>query len=268
MRSFTYSLIGLSTLFALSCTRETPTAIEQGQVQLSFEHVVGKAPLQLGSTAYTNAGGETFTVSTLNYYVTNIRLQRKDGSNYVVPQDSSYFLVRASDPATQLITLRHIPVGEYTGVSYLLGVDSLRNTLGVDRRKGVLDPAGGHQGGMYWDWNSGYIHFKLEGTSPQAPASANGNTYFYHIGLFGGYQARTLNNLRRITLPLGNTPLQVVEGGGIPRLRIEADVQKVFDGPAPLRITQTPLIMVSDLSAGVANNYAQMFRVIGQSVEK
>lgn len=130
--------------------------------QLSFEHVVGKAPLQLGSTTYTNADAETFIVSTLNYYVTNIRLQRKDGSEYVIPQDSRYFLVRASDPATPLITLRRVPVGAYSGVSYLLGVDSLRNTLGVDRRKGVLDP-GGHQGGMYWDWNSGYIHFKLEG---------------------------------------------------------------------------------------------------------
>lgn len=264
MKHLIYLFLGLSALYTVSCTRDQPTAVEQGQLQLAFEHVVGKVPLQLGSTSYTNGGGETFTVSTLNYYVTNIRLKRADGTEYVVPQDSSYFLVRASDPASQLITLRHLPAGEYTELTYLLGVDSLRNTMDISRRTGVLSPAGGHNGGMYWDWNSGYIHFKLEGNSPQVPASANGNTYLYHIGLFGGYETRTLNNTRTITLSTFGTPVRIAEGR-IPRVRIEADVLKVFDGPSPLRIAQTPLIMVSSLSAGVANNYARMFRILGVS---
>lgn len=247
-------------LLVLACTRDSPVAVERGELQLAFEHVVGAKPLVLGSTSYRNGGGETFTVSTLNYYVTNIRLKRTDGPDYVVPQDSSYFLIRASDPATQVIRLHNLPAGTYSGVSYLLGVDSLRNTASVDRRTGVLDPAGGHTGGMYWDWNSGYIHFKLEGNSPQVPASAGDDRFMYHIGLFGGYQSRTLNNLRTVTLTTDSTPIRIVTGL-VPCVHIEADVQKVFDGPNPLRISQTPLIMISGLSAGVADNYARMFRV-------
>ncbi len=257
MRLLIWSILSL---LVLACTRDQPVAIEQGELQLSFEHVVGTKPLVLGSTPYQNAGGETFTVSTLNYYVTNIRLKRTDGSDYVVPQDSSYFLIRASDPNTQVIRLHNLPAGTYSGVSYLLGVDSLRNTASVDRRTGVLDPAGGHTGGMYWDWNSGYIHFKLEGRSPQVPAVTGTNQFMYHIGLFGGYQSRTLNNLRTITLTTGDVPLQITDGR-VPRVHIEADVQQVFDGPNALRIAQTPLIMLSAQSAGVADNYARMFRL-------
>ncbi|GAA4402368.1 hypothetical protein GCM10023187_17370 [Nibrella viscosa] len=266
MKRLLLFLIGTAGLLTLGCSRENPTAIGQGQLQLAFEHMVGSRPLQPGSTTYTNGSGEAFTVTTLNYYVTNIRLKRADGSEYVVPQDSSYFLVRATDPASQVITLRNLPEGDYTAVSYLLGVDSLRNTLGIEMRKGVLDPAGGHQGGMYWDWNSGYIHFKLEGTSPVAPATTNGNTFMYHIGLFGGYQSRTLNNIRSVTIPLGSLPARVA-AGAIPRIRLEADVLKVFDGPTTLRIAQAPLVMVSPLSASVADNYARMFRFVGLTSE-
>lgn len=252
-------LIGL---LAQSCNRETPPALEPGHFQLALDNVVGDKDLQLGNTSYTNGGKEAFTVTTLNYYVTNIRLRRADGTDYVVPQDSSYFLVRESDPATQLITLRNVPVGDYTGINYLLGVDSLRNTMGIDRRKGVLDPGGGHTGGMYWDWNTGYIHLKFEGNSPQLPDGS----FLYHIGLFGGYNARTLNNLRTINLTF-DQPARVAPGQ-FPKIQVEADVLSIFDGASPLRITQQPLIMISNLSAGVANNYARMFRYKGQSVIK
>lgn len=262
MKPFVLLLISLTSLIGLCCSRENIPAVGQGQLQLAFEPVVGTQPLKLGTTTYTNGGGEAFTVTALNYYVTNIRLKKSDGTEHIVPQDSSYFLVRASNPATQLITLRNLPEGDYTAVSYLLGVDSLRNTLGIDKRKGVLDPAVG----MYWDWNSGYIHFKLEGISPAAPVSAGVNTFTYHIGLFGGYQSKTLNNLRTITVPLGSMPARIT-AGTLPRVRIEADLLKVFDGPNTLRIGQSPTIMVSPLSAGVADNYARMFRFAGITSE-
>lgn len=251
-------LIGL----VAACTRENPVVVDSGQVQLAFDNVVGDKDLQLGSASYTNTWKEPFTVTTLNYYVTNIRLQRANGTEHVIPQDSSYFLVRESDPATQLITLRNVPAGEYTGLSYLLGVDSLRNTMDIGRRKGVLDPAGGHTGGMYWDWNSGYIHFKCEGTSA---ASADGS-FLYHIGLFGGYQAQTLNNLRTVSLPFGQPIL--VATSQVPRVLIQANVLQLFDGPYQLKIAQQPMIMISPLSAGVANNYARLFRYVGQTVAK
>ena len=72
-------------------------------------------------------------------------------------------------------------------------VDSLRNTMSIDKWKGVLDPGGSMmEDGMYWAWESGFIFLKMEGTSSKA-STANGK-FYYHIGLYGGMNLRIFPN--------------------------------------------------------------------------
>ncbi|WP_229321503.1 MbnP family protein [Larkinella knui] len=249
-------------LTVLAACHNDPLEPEYGTVQLKFANVVGAQDLKLDSTSYTNGSGEPFTVTKLNYFISNIKLKKADGSAYVVPQDSSYFLVSQSNPASQLITLRNVPVDDYTGIDFVVGVDSLRNTMEIGKRTGALDP-GGAAAGMYWDWNSGYIFLKLEGTSAKAPADATGkHNFMYHIGLFGGYkkESKTINNLRTIQLAFGTGPAHVIVNGTT-GVQIKANVLKIFDGVKRLSIAAHPDIMVSDSSEIVANNYAKMFSV-------
>jgi hypothetical protein len=249
-----------------SCTSQPPDP-DTGTMQLAFDNVVGSQDLALTTGQYTNAVGEPFGVTVLNYFVSNIRLQRTDGTQYVVPQDSSYFLIRESDPLSQTLTLHQVPTGVYTGVTYLLGVDSLRSTLDISSRKGVLEPGGGHNGGMYWDWNSGYIFFKLEGISPQIAADPTGEKRFqFHVGLFGGYDTKTINNLRTVTVPFGTNSVQLGVGQKA-KVTIQADILTVFDGPTRVSIAANPTVMVSPYSATIANNYARMFRFSSQSTQ-
>lgn len=266
---FTLCLAGVLTAGFLACDTTDPQAVQSGQFVLSLDNVAGNQDLQLGTGTYTNASGESFTPTTLSYFVSNIRLTRTNGSEYVVPQDSSYFLIRENDAATQRITLRNVPLGDYKAVSFVLGVDSLRSTMDISRRQGVLDPAGDHNGanGMYWSWNSGYIFLKFEGTAPIAPVDATGkNTFRYHIGFFGGYNTRTLNNLKTITVPFG-TDVAQVDPNSIPTVQVQADVLKVFDGPTLLSIKENPEVMISPLSASIASNYAQMFSYKGKTTK-
>ncbi|GAB3554629.1 MbnP family protein [Spirosoma fluminis] len=261
---FALMLFGSVTVGFLACHRNDAATPAMGSLVLTFDNVVGNQDLALNTGTYQNTAGEQFTVSRLNYFVSNIRLKRTDGSDYVVPQDSSYFLVQEADPASQVVTVRNVPVGDYTGITYLIGVDSLRSTMDISRRKGVLEPAGGHNAGMYWDWNSGYIFFKLEGTSPQAPADPSGSRIFqYHIGLFGGYDTKTLNNLRTATVPFTNNVVAIQAGQTTP-VAIKADILRVFDGATRVSIAQNPLAMVSPFSATIANNYTQMFQYVAQ----
>lgn len=265
---FSLSIMSISLfLIVLLACQNDPLEPEFGTVQLNFDNVVGAQDLRMdSSTSYTNASGEAFSVSRLMYFVSNIRLKKSNGSEYVVPQDSSYFLVVEGNPASQSISLRNVPAGDYSSISFVLGVDSLRNTMGVDKRTGALDPAGA-AAGMYWDWNSGYIFLKLEGTSPKAPVDATGKRNFmYHIGLFGGYSAApgtipAINNLKTITLPLAAHSGQNVLANGKTNVAIKADVLKLFDGVKPLSIAQTPNIMVARSSIDVAANYATMFSI-------
>ncbi len=232
-----------------------------GSLSVQLNNVVGGAELTMNGTVYTNAGGEAFTVSKFDYFVSNIRLRKADGSEFVVPQDSSYFLVREADAASQTLRLNNIPIAAYTGLSFVVGVDSLRSVAGIDKRKGVLDPADTRTAGMTWDWNTGYIFLKLEGTSPAAPVNATGqHNYVFHIGLFG--RNGTPNNLRTVSLMFGGQEAMPATTG-ISTVQIRADVQKIFDGKTRLSLAQTPDIMISPKSAEVATNYAAMFAFDG-----
>ncbi len=256
-----------STLFALlfllvaltSCRDTPPTPQQTGTLSLDFKHLAGTQQIELGPKTYTNRHGEVFNIDMLQYYISNIILRQADGSEWAYPQDSSYFLIKAHEPASMQIKLNNVPVGEYKEVKFMIGVDSLRNTMDVSRRIGVLD-IGGEGSTMYWNWNSGYIFFKMEGTSPQAPPDNTGqNKYRYHVGLFGGYSTRTLNNTRVTTLNFGSKTAEVNTGFS-PTVYIDVDVLGLFEGNPAVSIAEEPTVMTSAYSARVANSFVNLFR--------
>lgn len=258
-------LTGLLGLVVWACNTTDPDPAQTGTLQLVFDNVAGGQDLQLNTGTYRNASGESFTPTTFDYFVSNIKLTTTDGQQYVVPQESSYFLIKESLPATQTVTLKNVPAGDYASVSFLIGVDSLRSTMDIGQRTGVLDPAGDHTSanGMYWSWNSGYIFLKLEGTSPSAPTDATGsNTFRYHVGFFGGRDTRTINNLKTVTINFGSDRAPVTSAQ-VPTVTVQTDILKIFDGPATVSIAKNPEVMVSDYSQTVANNYARMMTYKG-----
>lgn len=144
-------------------------------VEIKFEHVWGPnaAPFALNQEM-THPSGQKMTFTTLRYYISNIRLKRTDGTEWVQPE--SYYIVNAAQVPEAVISIPDVPVGDYVEVSFLIGVDSLRNTSGA--QVGALSP----EHGMFWSWNTGYIFIKAEGTSPDSPTG----TFAYHIGGFTG----------------------------------------------------------------------------------
>jgi hypothetical protein len=233
---------------------------DKGSIAITFDNVVGKQDLSLDKLNYTNASGEQFNVSFLQYYISNIRLKTAAGKEYVVPQESSYFLIKEQDVASQTITISNVPAEDYTQLTFTIGIDSARNTADVGKRIGCLDVGVDGQGkDMYWSWNSGYIFFKMEGISPQAPADPSGqNKFRYHIGGFGGYNAKTINNIKTKTLVFGTDKAQVRKNG-TPKVHLNADVLKMFNGQTNVSIAKNPTVMFVAASSDVANNYADMF---------
>ena len=109
------TILNLSTiLLALainSCSDNEISSREKGSLILEFDNRVDNEQLEL-NTDYVNSFGETFRLSTLNYYVSNIKLTTTSGADYVVPQDSSYFLVMQSDEDSKKILINNIPAGD------------------------------------------------------------------------------------------------------------------------------------------------------------
>lgn len=232
----------------------------QGSVSLQFENFVGSEPVVLKDKNYTNATGEQFNITLLYYYVSNLRLVRKDGSEYILPQDESYFLIRENKPETKTITLNNIPKGTYTGVKFVIGIDSVRSASDISQRKGCLD-VGGDGKDMYWAWNSGYIFVKMEGES-EAVDGVN-KEYAYHIGMFGGIgDKKTLNNIRTANITF--TPGELKLGKkSVASMKIKTDLSKMFDGETQLSIAKNPVVMGGPMSKKITDNYKTMFSFNG-----
>lgn len=225
----------------------------KGELSVEFDNIAGAADLQLNTGSYINASGETFKVNKLKYYASNFVLTNINGTIFTVPQDSCYFLIDESDAATHEPILK-VPEGAYKTLSFTVGVDSLRSTMDISHRTGVLDPTAAG-GDMYWGWNSGYIFFKMEGTSPASPMG-----YMYHIGGFGGYSSATINNLKTITLDLTARGVPQVKASKETNIHLMVDILKMFNGSPNISIATNPMVMFDPYSTNIANNYMAMFR--------
>lgn len=261
MRYFFMAIIATATLFA-SCSKTNEPDFQPGDtgnLDIEFDNIVGTQDLQLNTGVYTNSSAESFTVTTLNYFISNIVLTNVDGSEYTVPRNDSYFLIKEEN-SSQLISLANVPAGNYNGLRFILGVDSLKNTEPIENRTGSLDPAG-EAAGMYWVWNSGYIFLKMEGTSSVLPAADN--AFFYHIGGFGGYSSPTINNIKPVTLVSSTGAVAEVRKNKTeaPHIHILADALKVLNGPTNVSIAANPMVMFSPYSVNIANNYQSMFSI-------
>ena len=242
-------LLVAATALLGGCKHDGDSQPTVGSVAFELKNMVGTQALALDGTAYTTASGETFTVSTFEYYISNIKLTKSDGTTYAAP--SEYHLVDAAKSGSTSFTINNVPTGDYTGVSFVVGVDSTTTKGDPLALAGDLNPANN----MYWTWNTGHIFLKLEGTvtsaSPSKPLTC-------HIG---GYRqplsavVTAAPSLNGATLP--------VRAGQVPKLSVAANVLKIFDGPTKFTLSSFPTTMMpSTASVQVATNYAAgMFTV-------
>ncbi len=243
--------------FLYSCTNDSAEYDDTAKADLSveFDNIVGSSDLQLSTGSYTNAAGDSFNITKLKYYVSNFKLTKTDGTVYTVPQDDCYFLIDEADASTHAPVL-HVPEGEYKTLSFVLGVDSLRNASDISQRTGVLDVSAAGAD-MYWSWNSGYIFFRLDGTSPVI--ISGGSVFQYHIGGFGGYTTPSVNNLRTITLDLSARGTAKVKTGKETNIHLMVDILKALSGSTTMSFASLPMIHSAAAGTPVCNNYVNMF---------
>ena len=221
------------------------TPLEKAKLNIRIEHFVGTRVLGLDSVDYKNELGQSFTVSRFRYYLSNITLKKNDGTEFI---SHSSFLVDEADPDSKLITLTDVPVGKYSGMSFIIGVDSLHNCSGA--QTGALDPING----MFWTWSTGYIFLKLEG---HADASTSpGHIFEYHIG---GYMAPN-NCIRHVNLNFAKKGI-VIANDKTDELPLKADVSEILKKPVSVDFSKLSSVTDFHNATGIADNYADMFTI-------
>ncbi len=191
-------------LMMVFCSVQYASA-QSAYIHISITPLYGSHALTLTEAPFQANDSAELQIDVLKFYISDFRFLLND--NIVLASKGLIHLVDASDPDSWNID---IPAREditYDKVVFNLGIDSTTNVSGS--MGGALDPTNG----MYWTWQSGYINFKLEGKSKNAPS--RNNEFQFHLG---GYQS-PYNSLQTVTL---NT-------NGTPHLKIDLHVNQIMD---------------------------------------
>lgn len=254
MNTFRFSAIATalacSTLLLVSCKKDADSpATETGVFSIEMENAVGEQELNLATDQYTTAAGDEFTVSTFKYFISNVQLKKADNTTYNVPD--SYFLVDQAAEASKLLRIKDVPVGDYTSLSFVVGVDSARTKAGKYTGALAADPS------MFWDWSQEFKNLVLEGTSPQSP---KGGLVFHIAGYKGANGAN--NTIRPVSLSFPNSTKLLIRSDHTPQIHVHVDVLGMFGAPHPVRFGTVYNTMGGPESVQVADNIAAgMFSV-------
>jgi hypothetical protein len=213
---------------------------ETGTLKIRFINTANGKIITLRDSLYTNAFGEQYSISKLKYYIGQVSIP---GSHSLAESDP-YHLINAMN-ADNEFQIQMKP-GAYENIGFLLGVDSASNCSGA--QAGALDP----MNDMFWTWNSGYVMFKLEGTS--ASSTADLQRIEHHVG---GYKGNN-NVATKINL---HVPLQI-KANNTTELVIETNMDHYWKGNADIKISELALIMTpGELSIKIASNFSGLFSV-------
>lgn len=249
-----FLIAGIIAIVISSCKKdpkEDPTTTTPvsttGSLNFRFENMVDTLDLALDTVNYVNANNDTFTVSKLKYYISNIRLTKSDGSYFY--ESNSYHLIDHANESTHSFTISGVPYGNYTALSFMIGVDSTHNVSGA--QSGALDPANG----MFWSWSSGYIMAKFEGNS--SVSTASNHALLFHVGGFSG-----ANNVLKTVSPSFNGAVAGVSSTVTPEIHLKMDVSEWFKSPTTINFAMLNTIHMPGTDAKtMAGNYADAFSV-------
>jgi hypothetical protein len=213
-RIYSISAIFILLFIAFSCEKEKVEAkpefkgiklSQNGNVTVKMNHLFGTNNFDLDPVKFYTAAGDTIRFTDLKYYISHVTFTKADGSS--VNLMNNHLLDHNTSNTSMQLSL---PAGNYTGISFLLGVDSVNNFSGL--QEGALDPAYG----MFWTWSTGYIYYGLKGWHDQKDTSI---AFVYDIG---GYK-----NLVKISLDLS---AYKIESNNV-KIDIKHDVQSFFNTP-------------------------------------
>lgn len=141
-----------------------------GSVNFKIQYKVDGEQLTFDTIRYLNSAGNAYSVTKLEYYISDLTLIRGNGTVYS-SKDIHYLNARS----TNKFTLADIPPGNYVGMSFHIG-------LNVDTNKTGKLPGKTENLNMAWPepMGGGYHFLKFEGHFKDSTGATLG--YAMHVG--------------------------------------------------------------------------------------
>jgi len=141
-------------ILQMACN-SSPDIAPMVDVNLNFSHLMNSQPVQLDKLIYQNSLGQDFSIKTIKYFISDVKLYKADGQVFEFP-DIHYVNIRTPETLTYRFSEK-IPEGKYTGISFVYGLTKEENISGR-----FPDPP---ESLMEWPeiLGGGYHYMKLEG---------------------------------------------------------------------------------------------------------
>ncbi len=203
----------------------------QNSISIKFEPTFKQVRLE-PNVAYPYLS-DSIQFQELKFYIGYLQLYQDDSLVAYSPQ--THYLIDIHQK--QAITLSIPSKAKFNQLRFQLGVDSITSVSGA--LEGDLDPSLG----MYWTWQSGYIHTKIEASI--LGSNRNKTHFTYHLG---GYQF-PFNSLQTIQLSLDQTET----------IKIEVDITAFLEHKDVLK--QSVIMSPKPASLALSQIFAYSFKV-------
>lgn len=198
MKSFNYWLAFFFITTLYSCGEDTivdsqqPTdSITANTLTIHFDHTVDGQGIIYNDIRYQNEAGNKYSIMTLRYFISDIRLHSYSGS--VVKIDTFHY--RDIDiPETRSLVVKDVPNGQYNYISFIFGLDSIKN-------KDFALPPTQDYNNMEWPipMGGGYHYMKFEGR--YILAAGDTGSFNTHTGRLKTMDGKIHENFIHIKLP-------------------------------------------------------------------
>jgi hypothetical protein len=223
--------------FSLSgCGKDSET----GTINLNIKLKYGASDLIMLNKYDYPLYGYPITYNRFSLFMSEITVNGTDGNRQV--EDIAYVDLSNAHSTKELaskgydLSIKDVPVGSYSGMTFAIGVPPLSNskTPASFKEKPLSDQA------EYWgDWQS-YIFSRTEGQMDKDKDGKYESTFSLHTGSNAAF--RTL----RLSKPI------VISTNGITTINLEIDLAKQFSGSKVYDINANPQIHSNTQGAQVA----------------
>ncbi len=164
MRKSYFSLLVLSLLLFFSACKNNDELADDspnGKLTINFEHFADGKELIFDNMNYTNAAGNQYEVTEIQWFISDITLHKGDGSELLLDKEKFAHYVDTNIPETGKWNIPdEIPAGEYSSISMTFGIKGEKNQPLM-----FTDPP---ESDMLWPINlggeqGGYHYMKLNG---------------------------------------------------------------------------------------------------------
>ncbi len=168
----------LCLLFLVSCKKDNPITTEPaktGNIAFQFSHKVNGQALVFDTLIYTNAAGNEYNIDNIQYFISEIVLHNSNGNDFLVAADNGIHYIDSDIRATQGWNVTEIPVGDYSSVSFIFGINEAKNHSGLFSNPPEIN--------MFWPQplGGGYHYMKMNGNWKDINAMIT--PFNFHLGI-------------------------------------------------------------------------------------